>query len=203
MNEPWPEEAAWTERLLLVASGEEPRTPELEAALRDDPRVRALWGDLQLLEAAPPPDEAVVAPRLAIARAREAFDAEAPSSWFERLRSALLVPALAGVVALAMGLGTAPGTASSWDGAHLEAHLQHAAEDLAAWEDELAPEPLRAGAPLAWEPRELAWLVQAEDPDDFWDGPAIREGWSQEELGSPWEALEDDLTDIEQALERL
>jgi hypothetical protein len=205
-DEAWPEEATWTERLLAIASGDAPRTPEVEAALRDDPRVAALWADLQALETALPPGTEG-APRLAVARAREAFEAEARPGLLERLRGLALVPALAGVVALALGLGPTPGMGPAWDAPLVEAHLETISEDLLAWEEELAPAAFAdSDAPLAWEPRELAFLVRAEDPEELWYGSSSEEeAWAESELdpGSPWDSLEGDLTRIEQALERL
>lgn len=208
MNEPWPEEGAWTERLLLIASGEAARTPEVEAALRDDPRVAALWRDLQVLEAGAPGPEA---PRLAIARAREAFEAEARPGLWERLRAAVLVPVVAGAVALALGLVPTPAAGPSWDGAHLEARLAQAQQALGSLEAELAADPVAElpGQPFAWEPRELAWLVEAEDPAEALGARPGAGGdagdWDDETWDAPdhWESLETDLRQIEQALERL
>lgn len=215
--------------------------PELARALAEDPGLQALREDVLALRelagaslAAEAGSEALVPPRNALARAIQVFeaDAEVPGTWWERMRTWFLVPALS-LAALAFLLPGQPAHLE-WDDQALEAPLVELARGIDELDGGLeAPRQVAGSRPLElaslieepdhWR-RDLAlveWLqgpgqaaLEEADPEgENWESfQEEGEGWPWPEPAPEWEAedpqdlgadLEQDLDGLLQELRRL
>lgn len=140
MRDPRPE---WEETLLLLAYGELEETPEIRAELGRNPAHRAYLEDLRALRAAADAGvrqqaRGLEPPGSALARALVHFEGQAGPGLLERLRTLVLVPALAGLCAFMVVVSSPAPPAYSWDMARLEARMDSLEQDLWSTRSEVA-----------------------------------------------------------------